>query len=87
MHARIAGLLAVISLSLPQVNAANFTFSYGNASQCESFNISWSGESWLRSAVRVLTCGVGARRGDGTIPTHHCTREHNLRGRVVELGS
>ena len=45
MQARTATLLAVISLSLPQVYASNFTFSYGNASQCESFNISWSGKS------------------------------------------
>ncbi|KZT72811.1 hypothetical protein DAEQUDRAFT_762623 [Daedalea quercina L-15889] len=32
-----------MSLLLPQVYASNFTFSYGNASQCEDFNISWTG--------------------------------------------
>ncbi|KZT72812.1 hypothetical protein DAEQUDRAFT_808793 [Daedalea quercina L-15889] len=43
MQTQVASLLAVIALFLPQVYASNFTFSYGNASQCEDFNISWTG--------------------------------------------
>ncbi|KAH9937031.1 uncharacterized protein B0H18DRAFT_968837 [Fomitopsis serialis] len=43
MQTRLSFLLAVISLGVPQVYASNFTFSYGNASQCEDFNITWSG--------------------------------------------
>jgi len=43
MHTLLGYLPAVIWLCASQAYASNFTFSYGDATQCDDFNISWTG--------------------------------------------
>ena len=74
MWAQPNRLLSLICLGLVQACAANFTFTYSEATHCEDFQVSWTGTAF--SILSSPSADYFASRGHSTFPAHLCSRAY-----------